>query len=142
MVLSDRLARLEALVSHLIKANKIEFGDLCLLPESKPPVPPSECEHEYWLRGFKVDHMTCKTCGYIKIIEQPTASDEPKCNDKDCGCKKTPPETYPYEPDYISISRKVAEEWIKTPSGQDDDETRALLKELRRAIGKGNRDRT
>ena len=162
----DRLAKLEALVSHLIKANKVEFGDLCLLPESNPPVPPSEFE----ANAFDNDGNPIQ----IRLSGGPAPSDEPKekqsrgdrpgislgwianflrrINSKEIDSVEAAEELvkitdeladacFAKEPTSICISRKVAEEWLKIHentryAGRAEVAGNAMLDELRRAIGK------
>jgi hypothetical protein len=72
----DRLARLEALVSHLIKANKVEFGDLCLLPESKPSE--CECKPPNIGKAIQVNNLVDKLCVKCGDVVKSIQSDEPK----------------------------------------------------------------
>ena len=142
--LSDRLAKLEE------RMGMLENPFMSFKP--KPPVPPSECEHEWSKKATGISYQFClkKGCDAQRgdIVEPVVPSDEPKCEHKwsknpDCEgnyiCLKCQDITKDGEEhDTISISRKVAEEWLRHCRDFKHQSFHAELKnELRRAIGKG-----
>ncbi len=146
----DRLARLEDKAqqgidpfyfSNNLTRVQLDIGQkmdalsrrIKLLEQSNPPVPQSECEHT-WIAGTANSYEWCTKCGMNR--SKPTPSDEPKFNCvvcPECGLIGN----YCEDKTRISISRKVAEEWLADTGGKcvrftDED----MITELRRAIGK------